>query len=82
MTKKKRSSHYARNVDAWPSFTVETVSEAAAAERAEFADLAHRYIGRRFAADPEARAEVEALLFAPTIERPTYYGRTPARRAS
>ncbi len=77
----KRSPHF-KHVDPWPFFNPEVVTEAEAAQRVEFDALAHRFVEKRFAGDPTARAEVEAMLFAPTIERPTYYGRSPYRRAS
>ena len=71
---KRRSEHF-KDVDVWPSFPPEVVSDAERAQRAEFEVLAHRYVDRRFAADPEGRELVAAMLFAPTVERATYYGR-------
>lgn len=82
MPRRRRSEHFATSVNGWPAFTPEILTPAEQAQRDEFDTLAHRYIGKRFAGDPETRADIEELLFAPTIERPTYYGQSTYQRSA
>ncbi len=82
MTRRRRSEHFAASINGWPAFTPEILTPAEQAQRVEFDALAHRYVAKRFAGDPATRTDIEQMLFAPTIERPTYYGRSPYRRAS